>query len=82
MRDKGWLGQKNGELLKLMIEYNFEIFVTVDRNLSYQQNLKDLPLTIVVLCAVDNRRETLDLLIPKLFDKLAQENLQGVIEIY
>ena len=82
MRDKGWLGQKNGELLKLMIEYNFEIFVTVDRNLSYQQNLKDLPLTIAVLCAVDNRRETLALLIPKLFDKLAQENLQGVIEIY
>jgi len=28
--DKGWLGKKNGELLKLMIEDKFELFVTVD----------------------------------------------------
>ena len=82
VRDKGWLGQKNGNLLKLMIEHNFELFVTVDRNLSYQQNLKNLPLIISVFCAFDNRRETLALLIPKLFEMLAQENLRGVIEIY
>ena len=80
VRDKGWLGQKNGNLLKLMIEENFELFVTVYRNLSYQQNLKPLPLIISVFCAFDNRRETLALLIPKLFEKLAQENLEGVIE--
>lgn len=30
--DKGWLGKKNGELLKLMMEDKFELFVTVDRN--------------------------------------------------
>jgi predicted nuclease of predicted toxin-antitoxin system len=36
--DMGWLGKKNGELLKLVIENEFEIFVTVDRNLPYQQN--------------------------------------------
>lgn len=59
VRDKGWLGQKNGNLLKLMIEENFELFVTVDRNLFYQQNLKHLPLIISVFCAFDNRRETL-----------------------
>ena len=39
VRDKGWLGKKNGELLKLMTEDKFELFVTVDRNLPYQQNL-------------------------------------------
>jgi predicted nuclease of predicted toxin-antitoxin system len=32
-RDMGWLGQKNGALLKLMAESSFELFVTVDRNL-------------------------------------------------
>ncbi|MEO8819671.1 MAG: hypothetical protein ABI267_05190 [Ginsengibacter sp.] len=82
VRDQGWLGQKNGNLIKLIIEQNFELFVTVDRNLQYQQNLKNLPLIISVFCAFDNRRETLALLIPKLFDKITQENLQGVIEIY
>lgn len=81
VRDKGWLGKKNGELLKLMMEDRFELFVTVDRNLPYQQNLNRLALTIFVLCAVDNRRETSSLLIPKLFARLEAENLQNVIEI-
>ena len=81
VRDKGWLGQKNGALLKLMVEDGFDILVTVDRNLPYQQNLERIPLTILVLCAFDNRRETLAKLIPNLFDKLAEGNLQNVIEI-
>ena len=32
VRDKGWLGKKNGELLKLMMEDEFELFVTVLRH--------------------------------------------------
>ena len=81
VRDKGWLGKKNGELLKLIANNGFEIFVTVDRNLPYQQNLDKLPLTIFILCAVDNRRDTLKMLIPKLFDRISQGSLQKVIEI-
>ena len=46
VRDKNWLGQKNGALLKLMVEDHFELFITVDQNLPYQQNLYRLPLTI------------------------------------
>ena len=76
--DKGWLGKKNGELLKLMIEDKFELFVTVDRNLPYQQNLERLPVTIFILCAFDNRIETLRLLIPKLLNRLSEGNLQNV----
>jgi hypothetical protein len=82
VRDKGWLGQKNGVLLKLMIEDGFDILVTVDRNIPYQQNLERLAITIFVLCASNNRRDTLVPLIPKLFDKLAEGNLQNVVEIY
>ena len=81
VRDKGWLGKNNGELLQLMIADNFEIFVPVDCNLPYQQNLERLALTIFVLCAHDNRRETLSLLIPELFERLAIGNLQNIIEI-
>ena len=51
VRDMGWLGKKNGELLRLMIENNFGLFVTVDQNLPYQQNLQRLALTIFVLRA-------------------------------
>lgn len=81
VRDMGLLGKKNGELLSLMTENNFELFVTVDRNLPYQQNLQRLTLTIIVLCAKDNTRETLRLLIPKIFERLSEGNLQNVIEI-
>ena len=81
VRDMGWLGKKNGELLRLMTENNFQLFVTVDRNLPYQQNLQRLELTIFVLRAKDNTRETLRLLIPKIFERLAEGNLQNVIEI-
>jgi predicted nuclease of predicted toxin-antitoxin system len=81
VRDKGWLGKKNGELLKLMVADFFNLFVTVDRNLSYQQNIEHLPLTIIVLSALDNRRETLKELIPKLFDRLAKGDLPKVITI-
>lgn len=75
------LGKKNGALLRLMIECGFEIFITVDRNLLYQQNLEQLPVTIFVLCAKNNRLETLKALIPKVFARIAGGNLKTIIEI-
>lgn len=82
VRDKGWLGNKNGELLRLMEEDKFELFVTVDRNLPYQQNLHKLPIAIFVLCAYNNRRETLRKLIPKIFERIAQGFERNITEIY
>lgn len=82
LRDKKWLGKKNGELLKLMIKDGIEVFITVDRNLKFQQNLNDLSLTIIVFCARNNTREVLKPLIPKLLDKLNAGNLSTVIEIF
>ncbi len=81
VRDKGWLGKKNGELLKLMIADSFDLFVTVDQNLQYQQKIEKLPLTIAVLCGADNRRSTLQNLIPLLFARLNDGELPNVIEI-
>jgi hypothetical protein len=47
-RQMGWTTIKNGELLTLAA-LQFDVFVTVDRNLSFQQNLVSLPIAIVVL---------------------------------
>jgi predicted nuclease of predicted toxin-antitoxin system len=82
VKDEGWLGKKNGELLKLITTNDFELFVTVDRNLQYQQNLKNISFTLVVLCAPDNRLTTLQKLVKKIFERIAENNLQNVIEIY
>jgi predicted nuclease of predicted toxin-antitoxin system len=50
----GWAGIKNGELMHLA-EVDFDVFVTVDRNLSYQQNLPRFDIGLIVLKAVSNR---------------------------
>jgi predicted nuclease of predicted toxin-antitoxin system len=81
VRDKGWLGKKNGELLMLLKESSFDLFVTVDRILKFQQNLKIISLTIIVLCAPNNRRNSLKILIPKIFQQLALGNIHKLIEI-
>jgi predicted nuclease of predicted toxin-antitoxin system len=81
VRDMNWLGKKNGELLRLIVENNFEVFVTADRNLPYQQNIKDIPLTIAILRGVDNRQQTYVSLIPKLLKFLGQLELPKVIEV-
>ena len=47
-RQMGWTTIKNGELLNLAAEH-FDVFVTVDRNLSFQQNLIALPIAVVVI---------------------------------
>ena len=45
----GWSGIKNGKLLTLAIENGFDVFVTGDRNLSFQQNVTEFAIAIVVL---------------------------------
>ena len=70
VRDKGWLSKKNGELLKLMINDGFELFVTADQNLQYQQKVEKLPLTIAVLVGSDNRLSTLQNIVPLLFKRI------------
>ena len=51
--EMGWGGVKNGNLLTLAAA-DFDAFVTVDKNLPYQQNLSSLPIAIVVLDAYSN----------------------------
>ena len=64
-RQMGWLTIKNGELLALAAS-EFEVFVTVDRNLSFQQNLPAFPIAVIVLRAPSNRLADLKPLVPKL----------------
>jgi hypothetical protein len=81
VRDKNWLGKKNGELLKLISDNKFELFVTVDRNLPYQQNLARLDVIIVVLCATNNRLDTLRLLVPEIFAAIRNNQGKKLIEV-
>ena len=62
--EMGWQGKKNGELLGLAAD-SFDVFVTADQNLEFQQNLVSVNLGIVVLAAVTTRLDDLRPLIPQ-----------------
>jgi predicted nuclease of predicted toxin-antitoxin system len=58
VQQAGWAGKKNGELLDLA-EPLFDVLVTLDTNVQYQQNLADRKLAVVVLHSSSNRLEHL-----------------------
>ncbi len=81
VREMGWLGKKNGELLGLIVFNGFDFFVTIDKNLRYQQNLDRIEIKIFLLLAINNRRETLQVLVEKIKEKIKEGNLQKLNEV-
>src|SRR3954466_5346383 len=67
--EHGWSGVKNGKLLALA-EAEFDVFLTVDQNLKYQQNLKTFNIGIILLVARNNRLKTLLPLMPEVREAL------------
>ena len=66
IRDMGWLGKKNGELMKLLGVHDFTVFLTADKNLPFQQNLNQLSIALWVIDAPDNSYSTLIPFVEKL----------------
>ena len=62
--EMGWAGKTNGELLRLA-EDQFEVFITSDRNLAFQQNVPALDIAVIVLVATSNRLTSLQSLMPE-----------------
>jgi len=50
---------------------HFDVFLTADRNLSYQQDVSAFDIAVVVLAARSNRLEDLRPLVPRLLEALA-----------
>jgi len=65
VREMGWSGLKNGDLLR-RASASFDVLLTPDQNLEYQQNLEHLPIAVIVLIARSNRIEQLRPLLSQL----------------
>jgi hypothetical protein len=63
--DQGWVGISNGQLLSLAAA-EFDVFVTVDRNLPFQQHLPKFDFAVILLRAKTNRISDLAALVPEL----------------
>jgi hypothetical protein len=65
----GWTTLSNGALLRQAAP-TFDALLTADQNIEFQQNLKTLPLAVVVLIADSNRLESLAPLVPDILEVL------------
>jgi predicted nuclease of predicted toxin-antitoxin system len=68
----GWAGIQNGLLLRKANESGYEVLVTMDTNIAFQQNLVGSPIKVVVLRAHSNRLADTRPLMPKLLQTLPQ----------
>jgi hypothetical protein len=55
VRYRGWAGLRNGELLKVAEQDGFDVLITGDQTLSYEQNLAGRRVAVVVLSSIDWR---------------------------
>lgn len=81
VRQMGWNGKKNGELLQLLLENNFTALITFDKNLQYQQNFKKYTIAVIVLNAKSNSYPALLPLMPQVHQLLQQGLEDKIIEV-
>jgi|SRR5829696_2255151 len=72
VEEAGLKGLKNGALLQIASS-QFDVLITVDQNIPFQQQLSNLPIAIVILVGRSNRYSELRMLVPKV-----QEALRGI----
>jgi predicted nuclease of predicted toxin-antitoxin system len=79
--DVGLKGVTNGQLLRAAVDMEFDVLITVDRNLPSQQNLSQLPLAVLILVAQPCRYPELKLLIPRALQSLETLKAGNLITI-
>jgi hypothetical protein len=81
VKDMGWNGIKNGELIQLLSQSNFDYWIVVDKNIPYQQNTQNIPFTIIVLNVYRNTLKNIEVLLPKIVDILNSPSSDKVVVI-
>lgn len=78
---RGWKGYENGELLRA-VEGHFDVFVTMNDNLPYQQDLQQFDLAVAILRARSKRLEDLLNLMPELVRRLPELRAGEAVRIH
>ena len=73
VQQMGWAGTGNGLLLSLAAGEDFDAFLAVDRGIEHQQNMRDLPVPIIIMLGVRNRLPELQPLVPGVMEVLSGE---------
>lgn len=76
----GLRGLKNGVLLR-KANHEFDVLITVDQNIPYQQNISELSIAVVIMVARSNRYSDLRALAPKVLDALGSIKIGEIIRV-
>lgn len=77
VKEYGWGGKRNGELLRLA-NAEFDVFITMDKGIEYQQNIDGFKLSIIIIHAHSNRRQDVALAMPNI-NEILNTVQKGVI---
>ncbi len=75
VREMGWNGIKNGELLSLMLNEKFDALLTFDKNLQHQQNFTRYPICVFLLVANSNTYSALTSLSKIILDRIENQTM-------
>jgi len=80
--EMGWSGVKNGNLMSLCVQNQFDVLLTIDKNMVYQQNFEKYPVTVAVFNSSTSKLEELIFFIPSFLKQLSflEKNRVYVIE--
>ena len=70
MRAKRWLGLRNGVLLRAAIDAGFEVFITNDSSIEFQQNIRKIGIAVIAIVGFRNRMQDLRPLVPEILQHL------------
>ena len=79
-QSQGFSSLSNGKLMAAMLQLGFEVLITFDQNLPYQQN-ECLPVAVVVLIAPNNRLETAKLFVPQILQTLVTLKIGQLVRL-
>ena len=80
VQEMGWASYKNGELLKLANE-EFDILLTVDKNLRYQNNFTGLNIGVITIVVKFIKLQNLIPLVPEILNKIGNLKLGEITSV-
>lgn len=81
VQDNGWSSRKNGALILLAAEHNFDALITADKGFEHQHNPETLPITVVILRSHRTRLQELMPLVPRIIQLLDTDPPIGVYTV-
>ena len=81
VRAQHWSKLKNGTLLRAAVTAGFQVLVTADQSIRFQQNLARIGIAVVVVLRVRNRIADLRPLIPRILKAIAEVRVGEVREV-